>query len=110
MPTKFKENIDHAADAFVAAVADKRVSPSEGVHLFGDFLKVGEEVAASLATAEDSVFEEFIADCEKVYDDKIAPIDIPGVGNFIERIAVDPTLRRLIRPACEYARKWALQE
>ncbi len=109
MPTKFKADIDHAADCLVEAVADKRVSPSEGVHLLGDFLKVGEDVAASIPAEDVTTFDGFVTDCESVFDEKIAKIDIPGVGNFIETVLLDPALRRLIRPACEYGRKWAQQ-
>ena len=81
-------------------LADGKITLPEAFAFFGEVIEAAAEVIHTLEDRQGQ-FETVVEDCEALFDKYIAPLDIPGVGNWLEKRVVDPLIRSMFRPAIQ---------
>ena len=93
-------SVSDATDALCIAIdnalADSKIDASEAVTIAkGAFWDLHTAIAATGDDSEERKAS-WITAARAVYDKSLAPLDIPGVNNLIERLFVDPGLGKLV--------------
>jgi len=84
-------------------LADGKISAKEATLIFGKIIGAGRHFIAALNDDDPNHFETLVTDCERIYDEFLAPFDIEFIPPYLEGI-FDESLRMLIRPALKLAR------
>jgi len=95
----FYEKIKSVLDEIAKARTDNKITFSEAVTVMGEAVDAGWHAWSALRDT-DGHFGKLVEDVEEVYFEFIAPLDIVGIPNIVER-AVDRVIGRMIRPALQ---------
>lgn len=103
MQDLFATITDFIADTrgqLAAARADGKLTASEAFQLFVSAIERLVQAASTLPASGADKKAAVLAAVEKLYDEVLAPLDIPYIPNVIESTIVDPALKKL---AVEFA-------
>lgn len=80
----------------VAAKADGRITVAEIFQLVGEAVSLLVAAASTLSVSGADKKQLVTDAAQKLYDEVIRPIDIPGIPNVIENTIVDPAIGKAI--------------
>ena len=96
----FYAELNEAVDATLRVV--QAASYQTVLKATAEILEAAGHFAQALGD-DDEHFNVLVADCQRVFEERIRPLDLPGVPNWAEHF-VDGFLKDAIRPALEAAR------
>ena len=96
--TIFNDHVSNLVNSIKEAMKDGGFSFEDGFRIFVRSVASLVSLASKLGELAESgdLRDEVVAGTVKIYDEVIAPIDIPGVPNFIEKTVLDPALGKAI--------------
>ena len=93
----YRDQVKDLVGEVKAAAEEGKFTTREILGISAAVLDAGMHVLAAVEKPNDHL-EELIRDCETLFDEYVAPVDLPGVPNAIEPVA-KLIARQSIRPA-----------
>ena len=93
--THFYDHVKGAVASLLTAREDNKITWAEAWALGGEVVQAG--IHAWYALRDDSHFERLVEDCERVFDEYVAPLDIVLIPDAFEGV-VDRIIKAQIRP------------
>jgi len=98
----FYDRVKETIQKVIDAKGDDTITWAEGLGLVGIVVEMAIHTFRAAGDTDEAHFNTLVTDAERVYDELIAPLDLP-IPNLLERF-VDPMLRNMIRPMLEQLR------
>lgn len=96
--SEMKDRIEDVLELGPQIIADGKITLPEAAAYVFEVIETAAEIVKTLEDRQGQ-FETLVKDCEAWFDEHIAPLDLRGVPNWLEKRFLDPLLRSTIRPA-----------
>lgn len=108
MPREYgsvKADLQEIIQTWKDALQDSKLTPAEFFHAFSVSLNGLQGLIRDVA-GDDAAYATLRSDTSDLIDQYILPIDLPGVGPFLENNFVDPGIRRTALASMDGFRKY----
>jgi len=95
--TALRDSLEDVVLKVEESAKDGKITLPEIWGMFGEISNAAAVLSNTLEDKE-AHFEPLCKELEKIYDKYIAPLDLIGVPDFLEKRLVDPWVKSMIRP------------
>jgi len=95
--TALRDSLEDVVWIVKEATADGKITLPEVGRIFGEMAQAAAVLSRTLEDREAN-FEPLCRELNAIYDTHVAPIDLVGIPDYLERVAIDPLIKSMIRP------------